>query len=98
MLAHLCARAFIDRLSARSQLCHANGAVVCIDSTFSTPVNQRALDLGADLVIHSATKYLGGHNDLLAGAIAGRMDLVASVRALHNVLGGVLDPVRVPAI
>lgn len=75
-----------------SELCHANGAVVCIDSTFSTPVNQRALDLGADLVIHSATKYLGGHNDLLAGAIAGRMDLVASVRALHNVLGGVLDP------
>ena len=50
-----------------SQLCHRHGALVCIDSTFATPVNQRALDLGADLVLHSGTKYLGGHNDVLAG-------------------------------
>jgi len=41
---------------------------VCIDSTFATPINQRAIEFGADLVIHSATKYLGGHNDVLAGA------------------------------
>lgn len=65
---------------------------VCIDSTFATAINQRALDLGADLVIHSATKYLAGHNDVLAGAIAGRSDLVAAVRAMHNVLGGTIDP------
>ena len=63
----------VRRISA---LCHAAGAVVCIDSTFATPVNQRALALGADLVIHSATKYLGGHNDVMAGAIAGKKDLV----------------------
>lgn len=135
---------------------------MCIDSTFATPVNQTAIVLGADLVIHSATKcatlpnlpagvtghlrfdgvggaclstssiprgsrchlrpagsrhsrallraclrppplsplpvassdqrYLGGHNDVLAGAIAGRADLVQAVRQLHNVLGGVIDP------
>ncbi len=72
--------------------CHAAGAVVCIDSTFATPVNQRALALGADLVLHSATKYLAGHNDLLAGAVVGSAELVGKVRALHNVLGGVIDP------
>mmetsp|Transcript_17367 Transcript_17367/g.70465 ORF Transcript_17367/g.70465 Transcript_17367/m.70465 type:complete len:187 (-) Transcript_17367:426-986(-) len=48
--------------------------------------------MGADLVIHSGTKYLAGHNDLLCGALAGRADLVADVRALHGVLGGVVDP------
>ena len=53
------------------QLCGAKGAVVVVDSTFATPINQQALALGADLVIHSATKYLAGHNDVLAGAIAG---------------------------
>ena len=50
-----------------AELCHAKGALVCIDSTFATPINQRAIEFGADLIIHSATKYLGGHNDVLAG-------------------------------
>ena len=50
-----------------SALCHRHGALVCIDSTFATPINQRALELGADLVLHSATKYLSGHNDVLVG-------------------------------
>lgn len=59
-----------------AELCHAKGALVCIDSTFATPVNQRALSLGADIVIHSATKYLAGHNDVMAGALAGNNDLV----------------------
>ncbi|KAK9823211.1 hypothetical protein WJX72_001111 [[Myrmecia] bisecta] len=75
-----------------SSLCHAHGAVVCIDSTFATPINQRALEFGADLVLHSATKYLAGHNDVLAGAIAGKADLLAAVRSMHNVLGGTIDP------
>jgi cystathionine beta-lyase/cystathionine gamma-synthase len=52
---------------------------VCIDSTFATPVNSKALAFGADLVIHSATKYLAGHNDVLAGAICGSADLVQQV-------------------
>lgn len=75
-----------------AQLCRPRGAVVVVDSTFATPINSRALDFGADLVIHSATKYLGGHNDVLAGAIAGRADLVQQVRAMHHILGGTIDP------
>ncbi|KAL4458268.1 hypothetical protein ABPG75_013133 [Micractinium tetrahymenae] len=74
------------------QLCGPKGAVVVVDSTFATPINQQAIALGADLVIHSATKYLAGHNDVLAGAIAGKAELVAAVRAMHNVLGGTIDP------
>ena len=54
-------------VSTISRLCDAAGALVVIDSTFATPINQRALHLGADLVIHSGTKYLSGHNDVLAG-------------------------------
>jgi len=75
-----------------AELCHAHGAVVCIDGTFSTPVNQQAIKLGADLVLTSATKYLAGHNDVLAGALAGKADLIADVRHFHNILGGVVDP------
>lgn len=47
-----------------SKLCHSKGALVCIDGTFATPLNQKALALGADLVLHSATKYIAGHNDV----------------------------------
>ncbi|KXZ43373.1 hypothetical protein GPECTOR_92g596 [Gonium pectorale] len=79
-------------IPAISRICHAKGAAVCIDSTFATPMNQQALALGADLVLHSATKYLAGHNDVLAGALAGRKDLVAKVREFHHIMGGVVDP------
>ncbi len=75
-----------------SKMCHAAGAFVCIDSTFATPINSRALDLGADLVLHSATKYMGGHNDVLAGALAGKESLVSTVRTFHHIMGGVVDP------
>ena len=68
------------------------GANLIIDGTFATPVNQRPLAEGADLVIHSCTKYLGGHNDLLAGAVCGRAGLVQAIKDLRGVLGGVLDP------
>ena len=47
-----------------SNMCHSKGALLCIDSTFASPINQKALTLGADLVIHSATKYIAGHNDV----------------------------------
>lgn len=63
-----------------------------IDSTFSTPINLRPLDWGIDLVIHSATKYLGGHNDLLAGFIAGRSELIGPLRDFIGILGGISDP------
>ena len=63
-----------------------------IDATFATPYNQRPLEFGVDVVIHSATKFLGGHNDLLAGAVLGSRELVEGVRALQAVTGAVVDP------
>lgn len=63
-----------------------------IDSTFATPYNQRPLDFGVDLVIHSATKYLGGHNDLMAGVVVGPRGLIAAIRDTQAMLGGIIDP------
>jgi cystathionine gamma-synthase len=63
-----------------------------IDATFATPYNVRPLEFGVDLVMHSATKYLGGHNDLLAGAVLASRALVDGVRELQGVLGAVIDP------
>ncbi|MBI4314849.1 MAG: aminotransferase class I/II-fold pyridoxal phosphate-dependent enzyme, partial [Chloroflexi bacterium] len=63
-----------------------------VDATFATPLNLRPLEYGIDLVIHSATKYLGGHNDLLAGVVAGSEQLIALLRQQLWMLGGVLDP------
>ena len=63
-----------------------------IDSTFATPINQRPIEFGVDLVIHSATKYLGGHNDLMAGVVLGSRALVGAIRDLHSVTGAVPDP------
>lgn len=78
-------------IAAICKICHAKGAFVCVDSTFATPINQQALAQGADLVLHSATKYLGGHNDVLAGALAGKKELVDKVRDFHHIMGGVVD-------
>jgi cystathionine beta-lyase/cystathionine gamma-synthase len=63
-----------------------------IDSTFATPVNFKPIELGFDLVIHSATKYLNGHSDVVAGCVIGRADLVEQVRRRLNHLGGSADP------
>jgi cystathionine gamma-synthase len=63
-----------------------------VDATFATPYNQRPVEWGIDVVIHSATKYLGGHNDLLAGAVLGSPDMVDAIRALQGVTGAVVDP------
>jgi cystathionine gamma-synthase len=63
-----------------------------IDSTFGTPINQRPLQYGIDYVIHSATKYLGGHHDLLAGVVVGNKARVAALRDARGVLGGIVDP------
>ncbi|MCI4361256.1 MAG: aminotransferase class I/II-fold pyridoxal phosphate-dependent enzyme [Thermoplasmata archaeon] len=68
------------------------GALTVVDNTFATPVNQRPLALGIDLVVHSGTKYLGGHSDLMAGAVAGPERLLARIDATHRVIGAVLDP------
>jgi cystathionine gamma-synthase len=63
-----------------------------IDGTFATPYNQRPLEWGVDVVVHSATKYLGGHNDLMAGAVLGSRDIVDAVRGLQGVTGAVVSP------
>ncbi len=73
-------------------MCRKAGAIVTIDSTFATPINQKALHLGADLVLHSGTKYLAGHNDVMIGALVGKQELIERVRALLGILGGVVDP------
>lgn len=63
-----------------------------IDATFATPYNQRPLDFGIDIVIHSATKYLGGHNDIMAGAILGKAPIINAIRDVRGVMGGIVDP------
>ena len=63
-----------------------------IDSTFATPLNLKPLDYGIDLVIHSVTKYLAGHNDLLAGVVIGKDGLTVPLRQMQGVLGSVVDP------
>jgi cystathionine gamma-synthase/cystathionine gamma-lyase/cystathionine beta-lyase len=68
------------------------GLLTLIDSTFASPVNLNALALGYDLIFHSATKYLNGHSDLVAGCVMGRKDLVDRVRKTLNHYGGSLDP------
>ncbi|CAN6294921.1 unnamed protein product [Urochloa humidicola] len=75
-----------------ANMCHSKGALLCIDSTFASPINQKALTLGADLVIHSATKYIAGHNDVIGGCVSGRDELVSKVRIYHHIVGGVLNP------
>ena len=68
------------------------GAIVVVDNTFATPINQNPLFLGADLVLHSATKYLGGHADALGGVICGRRDLVEAIYHYREINGATLDP------
>ena len=79
----------IERLAARAA---AKGATVVVDNTFATPINQRPLTLGADLVIHSATKYLGGHADALGGALVGDAELVRTVTDFREINGAALYP------
>ncbi len=68
------------------------GALVVVDNTFATPINQQPLRLGADLVIHSATKFLGGHADALGGTVCGRKDLVDRIFHFREINGACLDP------
>ena len=70
----------------------ASGTTSMIDSTFGSPINQRPHRLGVDLVMHSATKYLGGHSDIIAGTISGPTKIMADVRGAAKLLGGTMDP------
>jgi len=79
----------IARLAAAA---HSHDAIVVIDNTFATPINQRPLELGADLVIHSATKFLGGHADALGGIVCGPKDLVSRIYHFREINGACLEP------
>lgn len=79
-------------IAAISAIAHAHGALVAVDNTFASPVNQNPLALGADFVVHSATKYLGGHSDLTAGALMGNKDLVMPVWNWRKNLGQTIAP------
>jgi cystathionine gamma-synthase len=79
----------LDQLVAIGRKHHVK---IAIDSTFATPYNQRPLDFGIDLVLHSATKYLGGHNDIMAGVVVGSRALVSAIRDMQAMLGGIVDP------
>jgi cystathionine gamma-synthase len=71
---------------------HEVDAITMVDNTFATPINQRPIELGADLVVHSATKYLGGHADALGGVLCGREDLVGQVFHHREIAGASLHP------
>jgi len=71
------------------EIARQHGITTMLDSTFATPINLRPLEYGVDLVMHSATKYLGGHNDLLAGAVIGSGETLAPIQSARGVLGGI---------
>lgn len=79
-------------IRAISAKAHAQGALVAIDNTFASPVNQHPLELGADIVMHSATKYLGGHSDLTAGALMGSQELLLPIWNWRKNLGSMISP------
>jgi cystathionine gamma-synthase len=79
-------------LTRLTQAAHDAGALAVVDNTFATPINQNPLALGADVVLHSATKFLGGHADALGGVVCGRPDLVSRIYHFREITGATLDP------
>jgi cystathionine gamma-synthase/methionine-gamma-lyase len=79
-------------IRAASRMARSAGALTVVDNTFATPVNQTPLDLGADLVVHSATKYLGGHSDLTGGVVVGARELLEPIWTWRKNLGQMMAP------
>lgn len=81
-------------IEAVAEIAHAGGAQVIVDNTYATPYLTRPIALGADLVVHSATKYLGGHGDLVAGVVVGRAEAVTEIRlvGMKDMTGAVMAP------
>ncbi|HVK14555.1 MAG TPA: aminotransferase class V-fold PLP-dependent enzyme, partial [Gemmataceae bacterium] len=79
-------------IAAIAKVAHKHGAKLAVDNTFASPYLQRPLALGADLVVHSTTKYLGGHSDVVGGAVVGPKDLLEPVKFYQNAAGGVPGP------
>jgi cystathionine beta-lyase/cystathionine gamma-synthase len=79
-------------IAAVAAACRARGVTSVVDNTFASPVNQRPLALGVDVVMHSATKYLNGHSDVTAGVLAGSAEMMEKVLKARKLVGAVLDP------
>jgi cystathionine beta-lyase/cystathionine gamma-synthase len=79
-------------IAALADLAHRAGALLAVDNTFASPYLQQPIALGADLVIHSTTKYLGGHSDVVGGAVIGRAELLQPIAFYQNAAGGVPGP------
>jgi len=73
-------------------MARAHGLLTMIDATFGTPINQHPAELGIDLIMHSGTKYLGGHTDLICGVVAGRAELIEKIFSTRTTLGNCMDP------
>lgn len=82
----------VSDIEALAELAHRHGARMVVDNTFASPFVCRPLELGADIVVESATKYLGGHSDVLAGSVAGSAELIAAVRQVQIDTGASLAP------
>lgn len=79
-------------IASVAELAHKAGALLAVDNTFASPYLQMPLKLGADLVVHSTTKYLGGHSDVVGGAVIGKKDLLQPIAFYQNAAGGVPGP------
>lgn len=83
----------VTDLAAAAEIAHRHDALLIVDNTFMTPYLQRPLELGADIVLHSATKYLGGHSDVIAGlAVVKTKELAERLHFIQNATGGILQP------
>ncbi len=79
-------------ISKAAKLAHSSGAILLVDNTFASPINQNPIDLGADVVMHSVTKYINGHADLIAGAVIASKEMVHKIKMMRRDFGGTLDP------
>ena len=79
-------------IAKAAKLAHSNGALLLVDNTFASPINQTPLELGADVVLHSVTKYLNGHADLIAGAAVASQARTHKIKMMRREFGGTLDP------
>lgn len=83
----------ISDIATIAKIAKANQCLLCVDNTFASPVSQKPLDLGADIVVHSATKYLGGHSDLISGLVITKTEeLGEKIKFIQNASGGILAP------
>ena len=83
----------VTDLAACAKIAHDHGALLCVDNTFASPLLQRPLDLGADVVLHSLTKFINGHSDVVGGVVTARdPELLTRLRKVHRNLGGTMDP------